>query len=197
MSGEGGDDASREETYGAHLRSPWRRQLRDRQVIAMRLIERLPWAEITLRDGRTERQLRRIVADYEERAGDDGLVAASALQRDPVQLIEAELDRLEMLRDSVVGIMLDASTDAVALGAARTWLAVEQQYVQLLQAVGKLPKELGTFRHLLDVRELAIQLDRLLDGLESGERTPAEARAQVYEWACEPCKSSPPVHAVA
>ena len=152
----------------------------------MRLIERLPWAEITLRDGRTERQLRRIVADYEKRTGDDGLVAASALQRDPVQLIEAELDRLEMLRDAVVAIMLDASTDAVALGATRTWLAIEGQYIGLLQAVGKLPKELGTFRHLLDVRELATQLDRLLDGLESGERTPAEARAQVYEWACEP-----------
>jgi hypothetical protein len=163
----------------------------------MRVIERLPWSEITLRDGRTERQLRRIVADYEKRADDGGLVAASDLKRDPVQLIEAAIERLAMLRDAVVGIMLDASTDAMALGAARTWLAVEREYIELLQAVGKLPKELGTFRHLLDVRELATQLDRLLDGLESGELTPAAVRTQVYEWACEPREPSPPARAAA
>jgi len=136
------------------VQSAWQRQLRDRQVIHWRLFERLPWSVVAKRDGRTERQLRRVVDDYQRHVEDCDL-AFSPLERDAVELVRMALDRLEIVRDTLTSIAANAETDAVAVGALRTALHAEAQVLELLQAVGKLPYDLGQMHRVIEERQLA------------------------------------------
>lgn len=153
-------------------------------MIHWRLVERLPWSEIVARDGRAERTLRAVVDDYLEnvREGD----AVRPLERNPIELVEALLNELAIVRDTMVGLVNTSGDERVIVAAGREWRGVMKEVCELLQAVGKLPRDLSVLRHLVEVRELADVLDLVLDQLEAGTITPAQVRARVAEWAGVP-----------
>lgn len=153
----------------------------DRWVIHWRVFERQPWHEIVAKDGRQERTLRRVVDDYLKHVEDGD--AVRPLERDPLDLIEGMVSELMVMRDTMLGIIQSSSDERVTVTAAREWRRLVKEVRELLQGVGKLPRELGTMRHLVEVRELSELLDRMLDRLEAGEITAADLRAQVAEWA--------------
>ncbi len=163
------------------IKSGWRRNVADRWVIHWRVAERLPWSEIVARDGRAERTLRGVVNDYLKHVEEGDFMRT--LDRDPVELVESMLSELTVMRDTMVGLVQSSDNEAVVVAAGREWRRLVKEVRELLQAVGKLPRELGTMRHLVEIRELADVLGRLLDGLEEGTVTPQEVRMQVAEWA--------------
>lgn len=176
---------------GQKVPSGWRRNVADRWVIHWRVFERLAWKEIVVRDGRQERTLRRVVDDYLKHVEEGD--AVRPLQRDPIELIEGMLNELTVMRDAMVGISQSSDQDSVVVAAVREWRRLVKEVRELLQGVGVLPKELGTMRHLVEVRELAETLERLLDRLEEGTITPAELRAQIAEWSgVKPIELEPP-----
>jgi len=162
------------------ITSGWRRNVMDRWVIHWRVFEKQPWAEIVKRDGRQRRTLERVVDDYLKHVEEGD--AVRPLDRDPVELIESMLNELTVMRDTMAGLVQTSEHEAVVVAAGREWRRLVKEVRELLQGVGKLPHELGTMRHLIEVRELADVLDRLLDRLEAGTITPQELRAQVAEW---------------
>lgn len=153
----------------------------DRWVIHWRVFEKQGWAEIVRKDGRQERTLRRVVDDYlaNVESGD----AVRPLERDPLDLIESMVNELTVMRDTMLALVQSSTDERVTITAAREWRRLVKEVRELLQGVGKLPRELGTMRHLVEVRELSDMLDRNLDKLEAGDITPQELRATVAEWA--------------
>jgi hypothetical protein len=163
------------------FKSGWEKNVADRWVIHHRLIERLPWREVVERDGRSERALRAVVDDYlaHVREGD----AVRPLEQDPIDLLAAMLDRLAIMRDTMASLVQRSENELVIVAACREWRNTEKELRELLMAVGKLPRDLGRIAFALEAREAAHLLDRLLDDLESGGITPAQARASMAQWA--------------
>ena len=141
----------------------------------------MPWSEIVKRDGRSERALRAVVNDYLEHVQEGD--AVRPLEQDPIDLLASLLNELTIMRDRMVAMAMESTNEPVVIGATREWRCVVKEIRELLQAVGKLPRELGTMRHLVEVREMAKVLDGLLDGFEAGEIRRQEVRAQLAEWA--------------
>lgn len=163
------------------FKSGWEKNVADRWVIHWRAVERLPWSEIVERDGRSERALRAVVDDYLEHVQEGD--AVRPLERDPVELVEALLNELTIVGDTMVGLIQSSEDERVIVAAAREWRHVEKELRELLQGVGKLPRDLGTLCHLVEVRELSDALDGMLTALEAGTITPEQVRARVAEWA--------------
>jgi hypothetical protein len=166
------------------FKSGWEKNVADRWVIHQRLIERLPWSEIVKRDGRSERALRAVVNDYLEHVQEGD--AVRPLEQDPIDLFAAMIDRLAIMRDTMAGLVQNTENELVIVAAAREWRHSEKELRELLMAVGKLPRDLGTLRHLVEVRELADLLGRLLDRFEAGEIGAGDVREQVNRWAGVP-----------
>lgn len=164
------------------LSTPWGRYSADRWVVYWRLVEGATWHEIVKRDGRTKSQLERVVKGYEEHGEPDEALVGS-MRQNPVELVEGAIERIEVLRTTGVVLVREASNVNEAVGALRTLLRVEQEHTRLMQAIGKLPNELGTIRFLVETRELAQELTRLLDGLDDGSLTTADVRRAIGEWA--------------
>src|ERR1700733_7340799 len=150
---------------GEKMPSGWRRNVADRWVIHWRVFEKQPWKAIVAKDGRQERTLRRVVDDYlaNVESGD----AVRPLERDPLDLIESMVNELMVMRDTMLGIIQSSADERVTVTAAREWRRLVKEVRELLQGVGKLPRELGTMRHLVEAGEISAQ----------------ELRAQVAEWA--------------
>jgi hypothetical protein len=162
------------------FKSGWEKNVADRWVIHYRLIERLPWSEIVERDGRSERALRAVVNDYLEHVQEGD--AVRPLEHDPVELVESMLSELIVMRDTMVGLVRSSDNDRVVVAAMREWRRLARDVRELMQAAGVLPREFGTMRFTLEVREAAELLGGLLDGLEDQSVTPQEVRAKVAEW---------------
>jgi hypothetical protein len=163
------------------FKSGWDKNVADRWTIHWRLIERLPWSVIVERDGRSERALRAIVDDYLEHVQEGD--AVRPLERDPIGLLTAMLDRLAIMRDTMAGLMQDTENELVIVASAREWRHAEKELRDLMIAAGVLPRDLWKLRHLIEAREAADLLDRLLDQLEAGEITAAGVREGIAAWA--------------
>jgi hypothetical protein len=166
------------------FKSGWEKNVADRWVIHWRAIERLPWDEIVKRDGRSERALRAVVNDYLEHVQEGD--AVRPLEQDPIALLTATLDRLEIVRDTMVGLMQSTENELVIVAAAREWRHIEKELRDLMSAVGVLPRDLWKLRHVIEASEAADILDRLLDGLEDGSLTAQQVRARIADWAGVP-----------
>ena len=163
------------------FKSGWEKNVADRWAIHWRLIERLPWSEIVKRDGRSERALRAIVDDYLEHVQEGD--AVRPLEQDSLVLLSAMLDRLAIMRDTMAGLTQSTESELVIVAAAREWRHVEKELRDLMIAVGVLPRDLWKLRHLIEAREAADLLDRLLNQLEAGEITAAGVREGIAAWA--------------
>ncbi len=167
--------------------------IRDRIVVELRVFERRPLAEIAALDGRSERQLERVVTAYEQHVAEHG-EPPSQLDMDPLAILRASLHRYGFQRELLYQAAANASTSAELVGAVKALAAIEEKQAAVLSAVGLLPHELRALGHLMEVRQLADALDRMLDELEAGTVTPQQVRTRVADWAGVPavieCSSS-------
>ena len=157
------------------------RAVRDRLAIELRVFERRPLAEVAAFDGRSERQLERVVAGYEAHIAEHG-EPPSELDLDPLAILRASLHRYGFQRELLYHAAANATTSAELVGAVKALAAIEEKQTAVLQAVGLLPRELRA-GCLAEVGELSDMLDKTLDELEAGTVTPAQVRGRVCDWA--------------
>jgi hypothetical protein len=129
---------------------------------------------IAKQDGRSEKVIREAI-DRQARAG-----AEAMMQMAPLKVVESMLRRSQTAWKMAAACAAHAEADTTRLAAIRTMMDADERVLEILQSTGHLPRELGTLRHLVDVRSIAIQMIDAVRALESGERSPAEVR-EVFE----------------
>jgi hypothetical protein len=123
------------------------RARRDAEVVRARA-RGLGWSRIAEHHGISDRQARRIVADYRDRQPSlDGI--------DPSDVIRDTLDAYDAVIDELVTFADETQHDASKVGASRQRLDAFKAKVELLQAVGVLPHDLGEVRLVEDAQAVA------------------------------------------
>lgn len=102
----------------------------------------------------------------------DADVEMALLRQDPVEIVENVLS--ERQRD--YALYTHAAVEAAErgnlnalIGAINGRGTTSDRIVKLLQDTGKLPRELGTLRYVIDFRGIAREMVRKLEELEAGE----------------------------
>lgn len=152
--------------------SPSQRIARD-SLIFQRAAEGWRQGEIAREAGIDTRQVRNIL----KKGMDGGDVRL--LRKDPVEIVEWALT--EYL-NSYQGYTAHAA-EAVGqeyISAMKARDAVMERITRLLQATGKLPRELGTLRHIVDLRAIGERVLIAMDDFEAGEISASKVR-EVFE----------------
>lgn len=92
------------------------------------------------------------------------------LNTDPVRVIEQIMEGYQLSVgdfEMMAQAALDKNHIAAAVGAKRGANDAREKMLLLLQATGRLPQDLGTLRHLIDIRAIAVQM---LDTMDEFER---------------------------
>ncbi len=155
-------DAKAETAHGPHL-SANRRVLRD-SLIVQRRVQGWPLKAIAEEAGITERQVRRVV---EERR----TLAVGVIEQDPVDVIS---DMIAAFQASIGDLELMAhryadTHPAAAVGAKKAADQGRERLVLLLQATGRLPRDLGAMSDLMELRELASAMVDVVRAFKRGE----------------------------
>lgn len=98
------------------------------------------------------------------------------LDQDPVETIEFTLREYHSSLVMYLMAAREARSTAEYVTAIRGKDATLERITKLYQAVGKLPRELGTLRHVIDFRGIGQEMVRALDALEAGEASVVEVR---------------------
>ena len=147
---------------------------RDRQIVADRL-SGLPWSAISERHGLQERQLRNIFNAWQK----DG--AAELAAEDPAELVYEFLERYRRVEEDLAQAAEEADNSAARVGALRMRVEAIDRQVQLMQASGHLPRELGQLRVSADIESVAARIVAVFhdhDVPEAATRAVIEALAE-------------------
>lgn len=136
---------------------------RDTLMIA-RLAEDWPWEKVAKEAGLTVAGAKKAVAKRQEEA------IPLRLTADPVVIIERIFEALQLSVGSFEAIAMEALEKGQlsnAVGAKKAALESHEKTLMLLQLTGRMPQDLSTLRHLIDLRAIAV---RILDSLDAFER---------------------------
>jgi hypothetical protein len=145
-------DAERPDHPGLTTRE---RAARDLRVVQDRA-RGISWVRIGERHGITDRQARRVVADYRQSR-------TELRDHDPVAIVEEVLEAQEAALDDLALLAETTTNASVELGAIRSKLQVHRERLELLGAIGVFPRDIGQVGRLIDLREIATRLDRVLN----------------------------------
>jgi hypothetical protein len=148
--------------------TPAARIVRD-GLIVRRRAQGWPLRAIAEEAGLSERHVTNII----KQAAQDS-ETSSLLKQDPIQVIEWALDEHQRTYDAYSSVAADAGNDQVLMQALRSREQSLDRIVKLLQATGKLPKELGTLRQVIDFRGIAQEMVRKIQELKAGTATVEE-----------------------
>lgn len=127
------------------------RDARNRAIVSDRLRgASLP--ELARRYGLSERQCRNVLREWRE-SGIAELEVADALA-----VVYEFIERYRQIEASLAEVAETADNSAAAIGAHRGRTEAVDRQVQLMQAAGLLPKELGQLRLQADVRSVAARV---------------------------------------
>jgi hypothetical protein len=144
-------DAERPDKKGLTTRE---RAARDLRVVQDRA-RGMSWTRIADRHEISDRQARRIVAEYRQ--------SRPALhEHDPVEVVEETLEAYEAAIDELAILAETTDHDSTRLGAIKARLDAQQERVELLTRIGVLPRDLGQAGVEIDLREIAARLDAVL-----------------------------------
>lgn len=150
------------------------------------------------RAGATDSELRGILGlkpdDALPLVPDPADAPGDMLREDPAELVSALLRRTQLAWRLYAESAL-RETGSVRVRAVAGMLEADAKATSLLQHVGRLPKDLGSLRHLLEVRGAARELLSAVEGLEAGTLSPGDVRAVLLRYAGLPGPedlSSPP-----
>lgn len=150
-----------------------------RDLIALEMLaDGTSYPEVSAVDGRSESTLRLLRKKYAA----SGSGVPDLLNEDPVRIIENMLRRKQVAWRLFAQVAM-ASEGTARIAAIKGMLQADERTVELLQHVGKLPRELGTLRHVIDVREIAEKMLTALDQMDAGEISPGEVRVAFEELA--------------
>jgi len=124
---------------------------RNRRILGARLAG-APLAEIARREHLSERQCRNVIRDWKEEG------AAGLQAEDPVEVVYDLLQRYRRIEEDLAKVAAEADNSAAQVGAYRARLEAIDRQVQLMQAAGLLPKELGQLHVSADVRSVTAQV---------------------------------------
>jgi hypothetical protein len=114
----------------------------------------VPWRTIASRHGITARQAERIYVEF---------CAWELSQADPLRTVDESILLREALLDQLGEIAVAGDSSSAQVGASKAMLDVDRDRLQLMQAVGRVPRNLR--RHQADVEFVTI-VDEILDLLE-------------------------------
>lgn len=137
-------------------------QLRDTRIVA-RVAQHWPWSAIAKEAGLTVEGAKKA---YRVRRESVPL----ALNMDPAEIIENVAEGYSMAIGDLESIAAEAMAKgqmANAIGAKKAANEARGRFIELLQATGRLPQDLGALRHLIDLRAIAI---RMLDAVDAFDR---------------------------
>jgi hypothetical protein len=144
-------------------------------VIVMRAAG-MTWSEIVAIDGRSRGPLEAVVKRHREKARED---PESVMDQTPEELLRLLVGRYEMTRQIALRAVSEAQSASELVGAAKALLQVQQELRDLLTVVGRLPADLSSLKHVLDLRRIsAAMLDAMDAFRERTEALPAETKEQ-------------------
>lgn len=161
--------------------SPAAIAMRDFTIVKQRHELGWSWREIAEFHGMSERGVR-----IAERRTLDAL--PDLMNMDPVAIVEGILrEYLLSVRtfDQLAAVYARDNPNAT-IGALKSANEAREKVTALLQATNKLPKELGVLRHLIDIRQIGVQMFETMEQFQArvdavGERLPKAARAELEE----------------
>jgi hypothetical protein len=114
----------------------------------------VPWKTISGRHGITTRQAQRIYADF---------CAWEESQHDPLRTVDDAILLREALLDRLGELAVSGDSSSAQVGACRAILDVDHERLELMQAVGRLPRNMARYR--ADV-EFTLIVDEILEALK-------------------------------
>ena len=149
---------------------------RDRQLVHDRLVGNLSWTALALKYDLSERGCRKIMALWRrEHAGSISETDATGELWETLQGFEAGIERMRALAEKAE----KGKNWNVVLGAEREITTIRQAKLRLLQEAEMLPKNLGTFKHVVEINHLVERVMYVLDRIETGEIKPSEAKPEL------------------
>jgi hypothetical protein len=116
----------------------------------------MSWPSIAAKYRITDRQARRIVAEFRESD-------PSLLDTNPVEVVEEMIRAHDAAIDELVHLADRTANDSVRLGALKTRLQAIQSKLALMQALGVLPHDLGGVRVHVEAVEVGRTIVEVLD----------------------------------
>lgn len=162
----------------SEVRTSVTKAMRDLAVWEMAL-DGMGATEIAKLDGRTDRQIRQIISDFKKNPPG----STSPLEQDAVQIIEGLLRRTQFVWRSAAMTAVSADSDNSRIGALKVMLEADAKLLGILQHTGKMPRELGTLRHVLDLRAVGEAMVDVIDRFAAGEASVEEVRSHFRELA--------------
>lgn len=133
----------------------------------------LPMAEIMQIDGRSERTLHGVLESH-ARFGISN--SADLLRVDPVTIMQRMLDRVETVYAAAFETAMDSREGSPRVGALRLMLDAQLRQMEMLQHLNLLPRNLGTFRHVIDLRAFGERMVQALEAVEADKMTLGECK---------------------
>jgi hypothetical protein len=161
------------------------RFLRNSQVVRERA-RGLGWAEISARFGLSDRQARRVVAEYRESR-------PHLHELDPIEIIEEALLQHDAAIEDLALLAQTTSHDGTKLGAIKGRLEALRAKLELMAAVGVLPRDLRRLQIEVDIRHVA---QAILDVFAAYD-VPHEVQRAVVEAVESRNAGSPPNQSIA
>lgn len=148
------------------------RQTAQRQALVIRLrAQGLSWNTVVERSGVSIGHAKRLWSGYK------GEMKPDLQDLDPLDVVVEQLARIDQDIETLAEIALNRENHPNArVGALNAKRALYGQMIELLQAIGKVPKHLGKLEVELEVRYVAQQLVLLLEEFVPDERLPSAER---------------------
>lgn len=124
---------------------------RDTTICTLRA-QRKTWPVIAAEVALSERQCRAVYQSYLKDQ------ATSLVEQGPEAMVAEAMAELEEIAMRMAQIAEDPENQSVLIGASRLQAQVLRDKIALAQATGLLPHDLGTIRHLHDVRALVVEV---------------------------------------
>lgn len=135
---------------------------RDADIVAARL-RGLGWAQIARTYGLTVRRVQQIFAAWRQEN-------KTLRHQDPLDIVDELLEQYQGAAEELALVAVNADNTSARVGAIRARMEAMKNIAELLQAVGVLPKDLGTLRVEMDVRYVAETILRVFDEEDVPER---------------------------
>lgn len=127
--------------------------------------------EVAKKYGITEPWLSKLKSDYSQAK------RSEFANMDPVALALDVIDRLEEIERRFVALAIDGDSDSNKIGALRSLAETTLRRVDFLMALGKMPRDLGTLRIIMETRHTATVLVEIMDKYGM----PDEAKREVQQ----------------
>lgn len=152
----------------------WQRTQRARRIAAerARLDARgrrspVPWKTIASRHDITARQAQRIYSDF---------CAWEESQHDPLSTVDEAILLRETLLDHLGELAVSADNSSAKVGACRAMLDMDRERLQLMQAVGRLPRNMARYRADVEFSMIVSEVSEVLERAGVGRETIEEIR---------------------